>query len=1182
MTDFVHLHVHSEYSLLDGACKIPLLVARAKEQGMKALAITDHGVMYGVVDFYKECKKQGIKPIIGCEVYVAPRSRFDKQHRIDNAPYHLILLCKNNQGYQNLIKLVSKGFIDGFYSKPRVDRELLQQYHEGLICLSACLSGELPRAILAEDYQRAKETALWYRDLFGEGNYYIEIQDHDIPEQRTVLPQLARLSRETGIPLVATNDVHYIRQEDHRMQNVLVCIQTNRTVQEGSDLEFSTQEFYLKSGEEMAQILGRYEGAIENTVKIADQCNMEFVFGQTKLPYYKAPNGQENKAFFRNLCYEGLKRRYGEHPAPAVVERLEYELGVIEKMGYVDYFLIVWDFINYAKSKGIPVGPGRGSGAGSLAAYCSGITGIDPIRYGLLFERFLNPERISMPDFDIDFCYERRQEVIDYVVAKYGEEHVAQIITFGTMAARGSIRDVGRALGMSYAQVYTIAKTIPFELGMTIQKALEVSPEFRALYEANGENRELIDMARQIEGMARHASTLAAGVVITREPADEYVPLQKTDSSIVTQFPMGTLEELGLLKMDFLGLRTLTVISDAQKMIRRTNPDFDINAIPLDDPAVFQMFGKGQMNGVFQFESQGMKNVLVQLGPQDMEDLIAVISLYRPGPMDSIPRYIQNRHNPALITYKHPKLEPILKVTYGCIVYQEQVMQICRELAGYSYGRADLVRRAMSKKKHDIMEKERQIFIYGQVREDGTVECPGCVANGVPADIANEIFDEMSSFASYAFNKSHAAAYALVAYQTAYLKCHYEKEYMAALLTSILDNTDKVIDYIGECKRLGIPVLPPDVNESELGFTVVGGKIRFGLLAIKNLGRGLIQDLCAERERNGKFRDLLDFLERMAGSDLNKRAIESLIRCGAFDCFGHNRQQMLSGYERLLEGVEKEVRNNLSGQMDLFAALEQPKSHGYFLPDVEEMSLMQKLAGEKETIGLYISGHPLEQYEETAKKLGVTSISAIHKAKGMDGTGVQLMGILTGKKIKTTKNNEMMAFAQMEDETGSMELIVFPRVYAACTARLIPGQVMVVRGRVKETEEESAQLVCEEVLNPEEALQSLAGPPRPRANGTSNGNGQPVTPPMENATPAPKKKSSRRGLYLKFPTQNSELVTRAEKFLFVFEGDFPVYYYFTDTGKYLQTPCSYWVMPNPVLTRELRRLLGEENVAIIE
>ncbi|MGI6404369.1 MAG: DNA polymerase III subunit alpha [Oscillospiraceae bacterium] len=1182
MTDFVHLHVHTEYSLLDGACKLPLLVAHVKEQGMKALAITDHGVMYGVVDFYKECKKQGIKPIIGCEVYVAPRSRFDKQHRIDNAPYHLILLCKNNLGYQNLIKLVSKGFIDGFYSKPRVDRELLEQYHQGLICLSACLSGELPRALLAGDYERAKETALWYRDLFGEGNYYIEIQDHDIPEQRTVLPQLERLSRETGIPLVATNDVHYIRKEDHRMQNVLVCIQTNRTVQEGSDMEFSTQEFYLKSGEEMAQLLGRYEGAIENTVKIADQCDIEFTFGQTKLPHFEAPDGQENSVFFRSLCYEGLKRHYGQAPAPEVVERLEYELSVIEKMGYVDYFLIVWDFINYAKSKGIPVGPGRGSGAGSLAAYCSGITGIDPIRYGLLFERFLNPERISMPDFDIDFCYERRQEVIDYVVAKYGEEHVAQIITFGTMAARGSIRDVGRALGMSYAQVDVIAKTIPFELGMTIQKALEVSPEFRALYEAEEENRELIDMARQIEGMARHASTHAAGVVITREPADVYVPLQKTDSSIVTQFPMGTLEELGLLKMDFLGLRTLTVISDAQKMIRRTHPDFDINSVPLDDPAVFQMFGKGQMNGVFQFESQGMKNVLVQLGPEHMEDLIAVISLYRPGPMDSIPRYIQNRHNPALVTYKHPKLESILKVTYGCIVYQEQVMQICRELAGYSYGRADLVRRAMSKKKHDIMEKERQSFIYGQVREDGTVECPGCVANGVPAHIANEIFDEMSSFASYAFNKSHAAAYALVAYQTAYLKCHYEKEYMAALLTSILDNTDKVIDYIGECKKLGIPVLPPDVNESELGFTVVGGKIRFGLLAVKNLGRGLIQELCAERERKGKFRDLLDFLERMAGSDLNKRGIESLIRCGAFDCFGHNRQQMLSGYERLLEGVEKEARNNISGQMDLFAALEQPKSNGYFLPDVEEMTPLQKLAGEKETTGLYLSGHPLEQHEETAKQLRAISVSTIQRARDMDGASVQLLGILTAKKVKTTKNNDTMAFAQLEDKTGSVELIVFPRVYSACATRLIPGQVLVVRGRVKETEENSAQIICEEVLSPEEALHNLESPQHPPTGSYPGGNGSHKPPSPKNTVSAPKKKTSRQGLYLKFPTQNSELITKAEKFLFVFEGDFPVYYYYTDTGKYLQTPRSYWVMPNPVLTRELRLLLGEENVAIIE
>lgn len=1188
MSGFAHLHVHTEYSLLDGACQLPALIARAKELGMEHLAITDHGVMYGAVDFYKECKRQGIHPVIGCEVYVAPRTRFDKQHRIDNSPYHLVLLCKNNQGYQNLIKLVSKGFIDGFYSKPRIDRELLEKHHEGLICLSACLSGELPRLLLAGDYQQAKESALWYRNLFGEDNYYIEIQDHGIPEQLTVLPQLERLSRETGIPLVATNDLHYIHREDSKVQNVLICIQTNRTVQEGSDMEFSTQEFYLKSEEEMKTTLGQYPGAIENTVKIAQQCQMEFVFGETKLPYFVAPDGRDNAAFFRDLCYEGLHRHYGSSPAPEVIDRLEYELDVIGRMGYVDYFLIVWDFIHYARQQGIPVGPGRGSGAGSLAAYCSGITGIDPIQYGLLFERFLNPERISMPDFDIDFCYERRQEVIDYVVEKYGEEHVAQIITFGTMAARGSIRDVGRALGVSYQQVDILAKTIPFELGMTIHRALEVSPEFRGLYETDPQNAEVIEMARKIEGMARHASTHAAGVVITREPADEYVPLQKTDASIVTQYPMGTLEELGLLKMDFLGLRNLTVINDATRMIRRYQPDFDIENIPLDDKVVFEMFGKAQTNGVFQFESAGMKNVLAQLGPEHMEDLIAVISLYRPGPMESIPKYIQNRHNPALVTYKHPLLEPILKVTYGCIVYQEQVMEICRKLAGYSYGRADLVRRAMSKKKHDVMEKERHAFIYGAKKENGTVECVGCMANGVPEAVANDIFDEMSSFASYAFNKSHAAAYALVSYQTAYLKCHYLKEYMAALLTSILDNTDKVIDYIGECKKLGIPVLPPDVNESERGFVVVDGNIRFGLLAVKNLGRGLIRELCEEREKGGKFLDLLDFLERMAGKELNKRGIEALIKCGALDGFGHGRQQMLGGFERLLEGIEKEARNNISGQMDLFASA--PKTGEYRLPIVEEMSPLQKLAGEKETTGLYLSGHPLEEYDEMAKKLKTTSIATLHKARDMDGANVQILGILSSKKMKTTKNNDMMAFADLEDKTGSIEMIVFPKSYSLYSNQLVPGRVMAVRGKVKDTEEETSQIICEEILSPEEALANPWIPGRRNGNGyrregaggNGYGNPSPVEAERVLEEAASSKSSGRRGLYLKFSNEKSELVELAERFLFVFEGGFPVYYYYTDTGKYLQTPRRYWISPNDILIRELKKLLGKGNVALME
>lgn len=1179
---FVHLHVHTEYSLLDGACRLGPLVARAKELGQKSLAITDHGVMYGVIDFYKECKKQGIRPVIGCEVYVAPRTRFDKQHRIDNSPYHLILLCKNNTGYQNLIKMVSQGFIEGFYSKPRIDRELLEQHHEGLICLSACLAGEIPRALTAGDYERAKETVLWYRDLFGEGNYYLEIQNHGIPEQVEILPLLAKLSEETGIPMAATNDSHYIRKEDSKMQNVLVCIATNRTVAEGSDMEFATEEFYLKSEEEMRQLFGKYKGAIENTGIIAEQCEVEFTFGETKLPYFQAPDGKDNLTYFRDRCYDGLHRHYGEDPDPAVVERLEFELGVISSMGYVDYYLIVFDFIDYARKKGIPVGPGRGSGAGSLAAYCIGITGIDPIKYNLLFERFLNPERISMPDFDIDFCYERRQEVIDYVVEKYGSDHVAQIITFGTMAARGGIRDVGRALGMSYAAVDTIAKSIPFELGMTIARAKEVSKEFRDIYESTPENRELIDMAQKVEGMARHASTHAAGVVITREPADVYVPLAKNDQSIVTQFPMGTLEELGLLKMDFLGLRTLTVVSDAQEMIqRRHDKDFDIEKIPLDDMAVFEMLSKGQTGGVFQFESSGMRGVLVQLHPEHMEDLIAVISLYRPGPMDSIPRYVQNRHNPEMVTYKTPLLKPILEVTYGCIVYQEQVMQIFRQLAGYSYGRADIVRRAMSKKKHDVMERERQAFIHGDEGGNGSAPCVGCVANGIPAEVANDIFDEMSSFASYAFNKSHAAAYALVAYQTAYLRHHYPHEYMAALLTSVLENTDKVIDYIAEAKKLGIAVLPPDIQESELGFTVVGESIRFGLLAIKNLGRGFITELIKEREEK-PFADLLDFLQRMYGKDMNRRAVEALIKCGAMDSFGHGRNQMIHGFERLLEDVDTTHRNNVAGQMDLFGAAQATSAGapGYVLPPQEELPLLQMLAFEKETTGLYLSGHPLEQHEALVAKLKPMPIQKLLSAKNMDGQAVQVVGIISSKRMRTTRNNDMMAFVFVEDKTASIELIVFPRAFTEYAALLNVGMVVAVRGKVKSTEEESAQIVCDEVATLEAAVQNWGAPAGRHPYRQQRPPRQEHMVAPEQSAPRPAPSSGRRGLYLKFPSREDKLVENASNVLFVFEGELPVYFYFVDTGKYMQTPRSYWISPNDVMIGELRRMLGADNVAL--
>ena len=904
---FVHLHVHTEYSLLDGACRIDRMFDRLKELGQTAIAITDHGVMYGCVDFYKAAKKAGVKPIIGCEVYVATRSRFDKVNRIDGSN-HLVLLCKNETGYKNLIKLVSAGFIEGFYSKPRVDKELLEQHHEGLVCLSACLAGEIPQALLAGDYEKAKTAALYFNDLFGQGNFFIEIQDHGIDAQQQILPLLIRLSRETGIPLVATNDAHYLRKEDSKMQSILICIQTGKTVQDADKLEFETDEFYLKSTEEMYDLFSIAPDACENTVKIAEMCNFDFEFGVTKLPYFEAPDGMDNQVYFEKLCREGLVRRYGDGVTDEMRDRLEYEIDVIRRMGYTNYYLIVFDFINYAKQQGIPVGPGRGSGAGSLAAYCVGITNIDPIRYNLLFERFLNPERVSMPDFDVDFCYERRQEVIDYVNEKYGHDHVAQIITFGTMAARAAIRDVGRVLGMPYAQVDSISKMVPMELKMTLNRALEVSPELKAQYEADPQVKELIDTAIKIEGMPRHASTHAAGVVITREAANEYVPLASNDGVPVTQFTMTTIEELGLLKMDFLGLRTLTVIKNAEEMVRRREPDFSMDNIFYDDAATYEMLGRSETEGVFQLESTGMKQVLTGLQPKNLEDIIALISLYRPGPMDSIPTYLRNRHEPDKVRYKTPQLAHILDVTNGCIVYQEQVMQICRELAGFTLGQADLVRRAMSKKKHDVMEKERQHFVTG------------CAANGISEQAANDIFDDMSSFASYAFNKSHAACYAYVAFQTAYLKCHYPSEFMAALLTSVLDNTDKVIEYTGECQRLGIKVLPPSINVSDGGFTVDGKSIRFGLNATKNVGRNLIAAVVRER-REKPFSSLYDFCRRLHGQELNRRAAESLVKCGAFDETGVSRKAMLENVDAIFKSVETDVGRNVEGQLDLFSQM---------------------------------------------------------------------------------------------------------------------------------------------------------------------------------------------------------------------------------------------------------------------
>ena len=1145
---FVHLHVHTEYSLLDGACRIDRMFDRLKELGQTAIAITDHGVMYGCVDFYKAAKKAGVKPIIGCEVYVATRSRFDKVNRIDGSN-HLVLLCKNETGYKNLIKLVSAGFIEGFYSKPRVDKELLEQHHEGLVCLSACLAGEIPQALLAGDYEKAKAAALYFNDLFGQGNFYIEIQDHGIDAQQQILPLLIRLARETGIPLVATNDAHYLRKEDSKMQSILICIQTGKTVQDADKLEFETDEFYLKSTEEMYDLFSIAPDACENTVKIAEMCDFDFEFGVTKLPYFEAPDGMDNQVYFEKLCREGLVRRYGDGVTDEMRERLEYEIDVIRRMGYTNYYLIVFDFINYAKQQGIPVGPGRGSGAGSLAAYCVGITNIDPIRYNLLFERFLNPERVSMPDFDVDFCYERRQEVIDYVNEKYGHDHVAQIITFGTMAARAAIRDVGRVLGMPYAQVDSISKMVPMELKMTLNRALEVSPELKAQYEADPQVKELIDTAIKIEGMPRHASTHAAGVVITREAANEYVPLASNDGVPVTQFTMTTIEELGLLKMDFLGLRTLTVIKNAEEMVRRREPDFSMDNISYDDAATYDMLGRSETEGVFQLESTGMKQVLTGLQPKNLEDIIALISLYRPGPMDSIPTYLRNRHEPDKVRYKTPQLAHILDVTNGCIVYQEQVMQICRELAGFTLGQADLVRRAMSKKKHDVMEKERQHFVTG------------CAANGISEQAANDIFDDMSSFASYAFNKSHAACYAYVAFQTAYLKCHYPSEFMAALLTSVLDNTDKVIEYTGECQRLGIKVLPPSINVSDGGFTVDGKSIRFGLNATKNVGRNLIAAVVRERKEK-PFTSLYDFCRRLHGQELNRRAAESLVKCGAFDETGVSRKAMLENVDAIFKSVETDVGRNVEGQLDLFSQLSGESAgaagEDFHIEDHGEFPLPELLKMEKEVSGLYLSGHPLDGYRQQIQKIGACRIADLmgEEARRYDGKHVNIVCAVIKSKFMTTRSNTMMAFTNVEDLSGTMEIIVFPKVLADCRSALQDNAVVVINGRVSVKEEENAKLVAEKITPIEEYSANGAAAPRPA-----------------------QEKPARKGMYLKVPSRSCPQFAKVENLLSIFEGPLPVYIYFEDQKQLTLAPRNLWSMEHELLTCELKRILGDGNVA---
>ena len=1153
--NFTHLHLHTEYSLLDGACRIEGLMQRVKALGQTAVAITDHGVMYGCVDFYKAAKKAGVKPIIGCEVYVATRTRFDKVNRIDGSN-HLVLLCKNETGYKNLIKMVSAGFTEGFYNKPRVDHELLEEYHEGLICLSACLAGEIPQALLAGDYEKAKNLARYYEDLFGKGNYYIEIQDHGLDEQRTVLPLLVRLSRETGIPLVATNDAHYLEKEDSRMQHILICIQTNKTVNDDDVLEFGTDEFYVKSTDEMYELFSAWPEACENTNRIAEMCSFDFEFGVTKLPYFVAPDGMDNKEYFVKLCRDGLLRRYGADVPEDIRVRLDYEISIIDRMGYINYYLIVFDFINYAKSQGIPVGPGRGSGAGSLAAYCVGITNIDPIKYNLLFERFLNPERVSMPDFDIDFCYERRQEVIDYVIRKYGADHVAQIVTFGTMAARAAIRDVGRVLDMPYGTVDGIAKLVPMEPKMTLTKALSISRELKARYDADPQVKELIDMSLKLEGMPRHASTHAAGVVITREAADEYVPLATNDGNPVTQFTMTTIEELGLLKMDFLGLRTLTVIDDAEKMIRKREPGFSMDAVPYDDQRVYAMLNAGETEGVFQMESGGMTQAVMGLQSKSLEDIIAIISLYRPGPMESIPTYIANRHNPGNVKYKTPQLEHILDVTNGCIVYQEQVMQICRELAGFSYGQADLVRRAMSKKKHDVMEKERQHFVHGNT-EPGH-ECAGCVANGISETVANAIFDDMSSFASYAFNKAHAAAYAVVAYQTAYLKRHYPREFMAALLTSVLDNTGKVIEYTAECQRMGIRVLPPDINASDAGFTVEGKDIRFGLLALKNVGRNLIATVV--RERSGTpYRSLYDFCKRLHGTEINRRAVESMIKSGAFDNLEAKRRSMMDGVEGILKSVESEARRNLDGQIDLFGALDGEQESGrnvYKLPDGgEEYPYDILLQREKEVSGRYWSGHPLDHYRPVIVKVSTCRISELvgENAHAYDEQNVTLVCTVVRTKTINTKAGGMMAFITVEDLSGSMEVLAFPKVLLAASEAVHDNAVVVIKGRVSYKEDEPSKLIADSIVD------------------------------VERYEPDKIKtdiKSTKNGLWLKLSSMRSESFEETKNLLQIFEGNFPVYMYFEDTKQRMLAPKSLWCTQSDLLVSELERVLGAGNVKV--
>ena len=1074
---FAHLHVHTEYSLLDGSNKIKEYVKRVKELGMDSAAITDHGVMYGVIDFYKACKAEGIKPILGCEVYVAPNSRFDKELTGgEDRYYHLVLLAENDTGYANLMKIVSRGFTEGYYYKPRVDMEILREFHEGIIALSACLAGEVARYIQKGLPEEAKKAAIKYRDCFGEDNYFLELQDHGLPEQRMVNTELLKISRELNIPLVATNDVHYTYADDVKPHDILLCLQTGKKLSDEDRMRYEGGQYFVKSEEEMKGLFPYAWEAVENTQRIADRCNVEIEFGVTKLPKFEVPEGYDSWTYLNKLCFDGLKERYGEDEnAPAgdtgqtLKERLTYELNVIKTMGYVDYFLIVWDFINYAKSNGIMVGPGRGSAAGSIVAYALKITNIDPIKYNLLFERFLNPERVSMPDIDIDFCFERRQEVIDYVSRKYGSEKVVQIVTFGTLAAKGVIRDVGRVMDLPYAYVDSLAKMIPNELNITIDRALQINPELRKLYETDEQVKNLIDMSRRLEGLPRHTSMHAAGVVICSRPAEELVPLSRgADGSITTQFTMTTIEELGLLKMDFLGLRTLTVLRDAVALIEKSKGvHIDIDHIDFDDKKVLASIGTGKTDGVFQLESGGMKNFMKELKPENLEDIIAGISLYRPGPMDFIPKYIKGKSSPGAITYSCPQLEPILAPTYGCIVYQEQVMQIVRDLGGYTLGRSDLVRRAMSKKKQAVMEKERANFIYGN-KEEGV---PGCVANGIPEEVASQIYDDMMDFAKYAFNKSHAACYAVVSYQTAYLKYYYPVEFMAALMTSVIDNSGKVAEYIMVCRSMGIDILPPDINQGESGFSVNGNAIRYALTAIKSVGRPVIDAVVQERKARGPYTNLKDFITRMADKDVNKKAVENFIKAGAFDSLPGTRKQFMSAYVQIMEHIVKDKKNNMAGQLSLFDIADESQKEDFDvkLPDVGEYSKEMLLAFEKEVLGVYISGHPLEEQEELWRK-GITNTTAdfvineeIGEPAVRDNMPAVIGGIIVDKKIKYTKNDKIMAFLQIEDLVGSAEVIVFPRDYEKNSDKLLEDNKVFVRGRVSLEEERDGKLICEKI-----------------------------------------------------------------------------------------------------------------------